>query len=278
MKLFLRLLVLIVCALWRHQALAQQLCNFGGRAAGMGNASVTHTDVWALGNNTAGLTGVQQPQLGLYVENRFGESAFTTVALQAAYPTKRHGTYGLSLSRFGDALFSQQHVGVGAAHKLGQFSVGAKADVWQVAVAGYGNQKAVTLSAGVQGEVVPNVYFGAFAYNLNQAQLATFEDERLPTVMKAGLAYRPTTRLLLAAETEKDIDHRADVKAGAEYAVLEGKFVLRTGFSTRTNRLSAGAGFQARQLQIDYAFGVAVPLGNSHHLALSYRLPTPRPD
>ncbi|GAB3821664.1 hypothetical protein GCM10028895_24270 [Pontibacter rugosus] len=204
----------------------------------MGGAAVTLQDVWALSNNTAGITALEQPTAGVYVENRFGIEAFTTVALQAVYPTARYGTYGLSFSRFGDELFSQQHAGVGVAHKLGQFSLGAKADVWQVSAEGYGSQKAVALSVGGLGEIIPDLYFGAFAYNLNQAKLASFEDERLPTIMKAGLSYQFTTKLLLAVETEKSIDYDADFKAGVAYQVLKEKFILRTGFSTLTSRLT----------------------------------------
>lgn len=255
-----------------HRAQAQQLCNFGARAAGMGGAAVTFQDVWALGNNTAGLAYLEHPSAGVYVENRFGQNAFTTVALQAVYPTQRYGTYGLSLSRFGDALFSQQHAGFGVAHKLGQFSLGAKVDVWQVAVEGYGSQKAVALSVGGMGEIIPDLYFGAFAYNLNQAKLASFEDERLPTIMKAGLSYRPTAKFILAAETEKNIDYDADFKVGVAYELLKEKFILRTGISTGTSSLTFGTGFRARQLQVDYAFGSTTPIGNSHHLSVSYSL------
>lgn len=262
------LFILLTSAL-RH-AQAQELCNFGARTAGMGYTSVAVADVWSVANNTAGMANFTAPALAVYAANRFGERAFTTVALQAVYPTQTYGTYGLSLSRFGDALFSQQHAGLGVAHKLGQFSLGANADVWQVAVQEYGSQKAVAFSAGVQGEIVPDLYFGAYAFNLNQARLASFEDERLPTIMKTGLSYRPTSRLLLAAETEKNIDHDADFKAGAEYALLQDRFILRSGFSTLTGSLSFGAGFVARQLQVDYAFGSTTPIGNSHHVSVGY--------
>lgn len=248
---------------------AQADVPMGARAAALGNASVTLPDLWAQHNNVAGIASLAQPEAGVYVQNRFGMRAFTTVALQAVYPTGKYGTYGLSLSRFGDELYSQQALGLGVAHKLGQFSLGAKADVWQVAVEGYGSRKAITLSMGVQGEVIPNLHFGAYAYNLNQAKLASFEDERLATVMKAGLAYKPYQRLLLAVETEKNVDHPADFKAGAEYQLLKEKFTLRTGFSTLTNKATFGAGFQARRLQVDYAFGSTTLLGFSHHLAVS---------
>ena len=243
----------------------------GARAAGLGNASVTLPDLWALQNNVAGMADLKQPEVGAYVENRFGIRAFTTVALEAVYPTDKYGNYGLSLSRFGDELYSRQSVGLGVAHKLGQFSLGAKADVWQVSVKGYGSRKAVTLSAGLQAEVIPDLYFGAYAYNLNQAKLADLEDERLPTIMKAGLAYRPYKKLLLAIETEKNIDFDADFKAGLEYSLLQEKLALRTGFSTLTSKAVFGAGFRARQLQIDYAFGATTLLGQSHHLSIAYQ-------
>lgn len=242
----------------------------GARAAGLGNAAVTLPDIWALSNNVAGIADLEQAEVGAYADNQFGVRAFTTVALQAVYPTGKCGSYGLSLSRFGDELYSRQSVGAGVAHKLGQVSFGAKAEVWQVSVRGYGSRKAVTLSAGLQTEVIPNLYFGAYAANLTQAKLAEFEDERLPTIMKAGLAYHPYKKLLLAIETEKNIDHKANFKAGLEYRLLQEKLALRTGLSTLTGKATFGAGFRARQLQVDYAFGTTV-LGQGHHLSLAYQ-------
>jgi hypothetical protein len=253
-------------------AFAQNDFPGGARAAALGNASVTIPDLWALHNNIAGISTLSQPALGVYADNRFGIRAFTTAALYAVYPTTNYGSYGISLSRFGDELFSQQHVGVGAAHKLGQFSIGAKLDLWQVSAKGYGNQKAVAISLGGQGEIVPNLFFGAYAYNLNQAKLTTFEDERLPTIMKAGLSYKPIDRVLLAIETEKSIDYDADFKAGIEYQFLKEKLTLRTGFSSLTSQSTFGVGFKARSLQIDYALGSTSQLGLSHHLSISYKL------
>ncbi|MFD3000008.1 hypothetical protein ACFS7Z_06525 [Pontibacter toksunensis] len=270
------IIVLFIGLVLLSEAHAQADEPMGARAAALGNASVTLPGLWALHNNVAGIANMVQPEVGAYVHNRFGISAFTTVALQAVYPTGKYGTYGLSMSRFGDELYSQQALGIGVAHKLGQFSLGAKADVWQVAVEGYGSRKAVALSVGGQGEIIPNLYFGAYAYNLNQARLSSFEDERLATIMKAGLSYRPHLRLLLAIETEKNIAHDADFKAGIEYQVLKEKFTLRTGFSTLTGKATFGAGFQARQLQVDYALGSTTLLGLSHHLSLSYQFDVAR--
>ena len=226
--------------------------------------------MWALHNNIAGLAGLTQTQFGAYAENRFGVRAFTTVALLGIYPTSKFGVYGISLSRFGDALYNRQHIGVGAAHKLGQFSLGAKVDVWQVAVQGYGSRKTATIAVGGQAEIVPGLYFGAHAYNLNQAKLADFEDERLPTIMKAGLSYMPYKKLLLLAESEKNIDHNATFKVGIEYQLFPDKFILRSGLQSLTNTLYFGAGLVARQLIVDYAYGTTTLLGSSHYLSVAY--------
>jgi hypothetical protein len=251
-------------------AKAQTDVPFGARAAALGNASATIPDLWAIHNNIAGIAGLTQPQIGAYAENRFGVRAFTTAALLGIYPTTKYGVYGISLSRFGDELYNRQHIGLGAAHKLGQFSLGIKADVWQVAVQGYGSRKAVTIAVGGQAEIVSGLYFAAHAYNLNQAKLADFEDERIPTIMKAGLSYMPYRKLLLLAETEKNIDHNATFKAGIEYQLFPDKFILRSGFQSLANPLNLGAGFMARQFIVDYAFGNTTQLGNSNHLSVSY--------
>jgi hypothetical protein len=263
--------VVLFTGMLPYELFAQADAPMSARAAALGNASVTLPDLWALHHNVAGIANLSQPEAGVYVENRFGIRAFTTVALQAVYPTAKYGSYGLSMSRFGDELYNQQSIGLGVAHKLGQFSLGGKIDIWQVAVEGYGSRKAVAISVGGQGEIIPGLYFGAHAYNLNQAKLAAFEDERLATVLRAGLSYKPHQKLLLAAETEKNIEHDADFKAGVEYQLLKEKLALRSGFSTLTNKATFGVGFQARQLQVDYAFGSTTLLGLSHHLSLSYK-------
>ncbi|CAA9221269.1 MAG: hypothetical protein AVDCRST_MAG95-551, partial [uncultured Adhaeribacter sp.] len=58
----------------------------GARAAGLAGAAVTLSDIWAIGNNVAGIAHLKKATVGIFAENRFGMQAFTTVGLQAAYP------------------------------------------------------------------------------------------------------------------------------------------------------------------------------------------------
>ena len=241
----------------------------GARAAALSGAAVTLADVWALSNNTAGIAGLKHIQFGAHFENRFGISAFNTAAFVAAIPTEKHGTFGIDAYRFGDELYSNQRVGIGAAHKLGFVSLGLKANVLQTRIEELGSHRAFVLDFGGQADLIKKLVFGAHVYNVTQARMAGFADERIPTVLKAGLSYRPYERLMINAETEKNIDYDADFKAGAEYIIAE-TVSVRAGFSTLTKSVTGGAGVKFRNFQADYALGNQTALGFSNYLSVSY--------
>ncbi|KAA9332233.1 hypothetical protein F0P96_12180 [Hymenobacter busanensis] len=256
----------------------------GARAAALGNASVTlGGDLWAVGNNVAGLAQLTRPEVGVYAENRFLIPNLNNAALAAALPLGRqpegstattapHGVAGLELQRFGDKRYSESRAGLGYAYRLGLISVGARLDMLQLSIEGLGSRRTVAASLGGQADVVPQkLTFGVYLYNLNQAKLAEYQDERVPTVLRAGLGFRPTTKVLLVAETEKDIDRDADFRAGVEYQVVDA-LTVRAGIATLTEQVSAGFGLRFGQLRVDYGAQLHNVLGLSQHLNVNFRL------
>lgn len=249
----------------------------GARAAALGNASATLSDVWAMGNNVAGLGQVQQAAAGFYAENRYLLKALNTVAVVAAIPLgtvesghAKSGVLGVEAQRFGGKLYSEQRVGVGYGYRGGLVSIGAQVAVLQVSIEGLGSRRVLAGSLGGQAELVPKrLVFGAYLYNLNQARLADYQEERVPTVLKAGLSYRPSERVMLNIETEKDVEQQADFKAGVEYRVIEA-LALRAGLRTLTEEATGGVGFRAGQLQIDYAAAWHSALGLSQHVGVAF--------
>ncbi|QNF35554.1 hypothetical protein HUW51_23645 [Adhaeribacter swui] len=242
----------------------------GARATGLSGAAVTLSDVWAIRNNVAGIAALKKAEIGVFAENRFNIAAFSTAGLQAVFPTKKLGVWGVDASRFGDEWYNEQQIGLGFGHRLGTVNLGIKADILQTRVAELGSKKVVVLSFGGQSEVIPHLVFGASIFNLNQAKLSDFMDERLPTVMRAGLSYRPIKQVLLVTEAEKQLEYPANIKVGLEYKIIE-KLTLRTGLATATEQFSFGTGFQAKQLQFDYGFGQQLVLGSIHQLAVSFK-------
>jgi len=236
----------------------------------MGGAAVTLSDVWALGNNTAGMAALKTPEVGAFAYNKFAIAELSTVGLLAVVPTAKYGTWGLDLQRFGGDLYNEQRLGVGLAHQLGVVRLGLKADVLQVRVKEWGSRKSVAFSLGGQSEVVPGLVFGAHIFNLNQAKLAEFEDERVPTVMTIGLSYQAAAKVLVVVEAEKELEFPAAVKAGVEYRLLPA-LGLRTGFHSGTRSGTAGVDVVFKQFQVAYAVGAQNQLGVSNYLSVGYK-------
>ena len=270
----------------------------GARAAALGNASVALPgEVWSMGNNVAGLGEIKQPTVGFYAENRYFSSALNVGALTVALPLgrpaaagagevmkgaegaapvpaaartwARHGVVAFEAQRFGGQLYNETRVGAGYGYRFGQISLGGRVDVLQVSIEGLGSRRVLLGTLGGQIEIVPQqLSFGASLYNLSQTKLASYQDERVPTILRAGLAYRPGTQVLLLVEAEKDVERDANFKVGLEYRPVSVLFA-RVGLASLTEQASAGVGVLAGAFQIDYAAAFQQALGFSQHLSVS---------
>ncbi|WP_157541529.1 hypothetical protein [Hymenobacter aerophilus] len=269
---------------------------WGARSAALGQVgSVLEADGWAGAANAAALGQLSRPTVGVGAENRYLLPTLNTVSLVVAVPlgyrsagapaaapvagvaatiagaeAPRYGTVGVTAQRFGGTLYSEQRLGLGYGYQLGTVRVGARVEVLQTSIQGLGSRRAVAASLGGQADIIPRkLTFGATLYNLNQARLAEYQDERVPTVLRAGLAWRPAEKVLLLVETEKDVEQDADFKAGLEYQPLPA-LALRAGLSTLTSQLTGGLGLRTGAFRIDYAAGWHETLGLSQQLSAAY--------
>ncbi|MBH8557572.1 hypothetical protein [Hymenobacter negativus] len=296
-------LLVVVSALWPGRMVRAQGNGSGvrgARAAALSNASVAIAgEVWSMGNNVAGISEIQRPSVGFYAENRYLSSALNVGALTVALPLgrttapdaggvmpgaegaapslspavaptwARNGVVALEVQRFGGVLYNETRVGAGYAYRFGQISLGARADMLQVSIEGLGSRRVVLGTLGGQIEIVPRrLSFGASLYNISQTKLASYQDERVPTILKAGLAYRPGSQVLLLVETEKDVERAANFKVGLEYRPVP-VLAARLGLASLTEQASAGIGVLAGAFQIDYAAAFQQALGFSQHLSVS---------
>ena len=266
----------------------------GARAAALGNASVALAgEVWSLGNNVAGLGEIQRPTVGFYAENRYFSPALNVGALTVALPLgrsqaaadaalegaavpalaartwARHGVVAFEAQRFGGVLYNETRLGAGYGYRFGQISLGGRVDMLQVSIESLGSRRVLLGTLGGQIEIVPQrLSFGASLYNISQTRLASYQDERVPTVLKAVLAYRPSSQVLLVVETEKDVEREANFKAGLEYRPVP-VLAARLGLASLTEQASAGIGVMTGMFQIDYAAAFQQALGFSQHLSVS---------
>lgn len=257
----------------------------GGRAQALGNASTTLSgEVWAVANNAAGLGSITRPTAGVYLENRYLITSLNVAAAAVALPLgvvepaaaglparASHGVLGVEAQRFGGVLYTETRLGAAYGYRLGVVSIGGRLDVLQVSFQDLGSRRVLAAALGGQADILPQrLTLGVQLYNLTQARLADYQDERVPTVLRVGLAYRPGKQVLLLAEAEKDVEHDAGLKAGLEYLPVP-VVAVRLGYASLSQQATCGVGLRAGDFQFDYAAGWHSALGLSQYFSVAWQ-------
>ncbi|WP_370089612.1 hypothetical protein [Ekhidna sp.] len=242
--------------------------NLGGRSAGMAGASLTLGDEYSLFNNIGGLGRVENHSAFAAYQNRFGVTEFQVVGAGAVYHSDI-GNAGVGFYKFGDDLYSEQRVHLAFGNKIQMVSLALGVDLLQYNISTIGTNRALAIQFGGIAEINKQLRFGMHIFNLNQAQLDTETADKIPTIMKGGLSYRPSDELMINLEVEKDLDFDEVFKAGIEYQVVENVFV-RTGISTEPFLGAFGVGFHPKNLKFDYAYSNDSRLGSIHEISVAY--------
>lgn len=239
----------------------------GARAQGMGNLRVHGNDPWSYFNNPAGLSQLEDSNLALGIDQRYGLAELGTFDFTGAWKTKQ-GTWAAGISRFGGKLFNQHLLGIAFSNQMGIVSIGTKAEVFQTQIEGFGTANTFVLSIGGLAELSPDFHIGASIFNLNRAKISKASTQRLPTGISMALHYRPIDKLSWQVELEKDILIDPVFKTGIEYGLQQWIF-LRVGVNTQPSKLFYGLGIVYEKLKIDYAYSQNHALGATHHLSLN---------
>jgi hypothetical protein len=242
----------------------------GARANGMAYASACLYDEWSLCNNVAGLAKIKTPQVAFSYNAIPSFKFFNRMAAAFIVPVSGAAA-GFNIFRFGDDLYSEQILSLGFANQFGLASLGLKINYLQYRAEGLGTNTAFTVSFGGLAELTSQISVGAHIVNINQPVINPSTGERIPTRLVAGLGFKPSTKIVIGAEIEKDLQYPPLLKAGIEYQFLK-KVAFRTGFSIHPEVAFFGTGFKGNKFDIDYALEVNDPLGFVHQATVAYRL------
>ncbi|MBU1822656.1 MAG: hypothetical protein KKG00_14255 [Bacteroidetes bacterium] len=246
----------------------------GARAWGMGNAMVAQADRYAVVNNVAGLATLTEASLFSSFHSYHGFDGLSTLAFGVVLPVRKELVAGFSVQRFGDKIYNELAFGLGVAHRINRVSLGLKIGYRQLAVVAQNvalSRKALVVEMGGIAQLSKTVFFGTHIYNLAQGSYSGENAERLPTVLRTGFTYVPTSSLRLSAEFVKNTDYPASLRAGLEYEVIS-HFTIRTGINTKPYTNHVGVGFAGDSFAMDYAASSHPQLGWSHHVTLAYTL------
>jgi hypothetical protein len=244
----------------------------GARAAGLGYTTSVAEDDWSLFNNVAGLAHVDQLSASFAYEVRPALMGANRMAASILAPSKV-GTLGVGIFRFGDDVYSEHQVSVGVGNQIGNTSLGAKINYTQYRVESFGNITALSFDFGGITRITSQLSIGAYITNLTQSKLIGTDGERLPTKLIVGIGFRPSDKLFVATELEKNIDYQATWKSGLEYSIYK-KVFFRTGFNLNPNATYFGLGAQKKNLKFDYAIRFNQLTGTAHQASAIYIIPS----
>jgi hypothetical protein len=178
-----------------------------------------------------------------------------------------NGGFQAGIFRSGDDLFNEQKIALSYANKLGISSLGVSVQYIQYHAEGFGNKGVPSICAGGITELTKWLSIGAYVVNLTQPDIA--EGEKLPTFLILGASAKPSEKILVLAETEKNITEDVIVKVALEYQFNK-KICFRTGFHPSPAAGFFGFGFHSRKIEIDYGFSYMPDVPNHHQCGIGY--------
>ena len=245
----------------------------GARSWGLANAVVARYDPMAFSGNIAGIAGTGGAQFFSGVDTYYGFDGLNTLSFGGVIPYSKDLAVGFSVLRFGDKLYNESNISLGAGHQIDRISIGLKVNYLQTSVnipSYMANHGALVFEMGGIVQLSSKLFLGAHAFNLFRAKYSGEYRTEVPTVLKVGLQFEPIKLLKLSVELNKNTDLPISVLMGAEYQFYKNVF-LRAGLIGKPLSNHFGVGFVAKKLLFDYALHTNQSLGMSHHLSVGIR-------
>lgn len=244
------------------------------RIMGLGGIySPLSDDRSALGN-PAGLAFCRMSAVSASAERRFVLRELQSVSLSAALPfAGLLGGVGLSVESAGFESFSQMRYGLAYGKSLiaDKLALGIKMWWLQTYITDYGSAGAPSFDLGLMSKLSEKLTIALYVLSPIRVKLA---GEPLDGLLRWGLAYMPSPKVVIFTELEKDIRHPLNGKAGIEYKPLP-SLALRCGWNTEPAAINAGLGMLiARQWSIDMAFSYHQWLGFSPVCSITFQQKT----
>lgn len=242
----------------------------GAQSVGLGGSSVMFENSNSIFSNQAGLAALRKMEFSINSEQRFLLSEIRAISAGGALPVGKSGTFGLGLQYYGFKAFNEQRVSLGYGRKISNKLALGASFIWSnTSIPEYGNKGVFTFDLGLMAHISSKVSFGAHIFNPLRSKIT--EGEALPSIIKLGLRYQPSSVVRIIGEVEKDIEYGIRTRWGTEYDVLD-QLVLRFGLATQPTEFSFGFGYKVKnKIQIDVAASYHQVLGITPSLGVIIR-------
>lgn len=243
----------------------------GASSSAIGHATVAYSDLWSTHHNQAGLGWLTNAQIGSYYESRFLLKELGVNAGALALPTQ-YGTMGCVFSSYGIEQFKETRLKIAYGKAFGNIvSAGIGLNYLSLRTSEYyGKQNAVFAEAGIQTKINSSFILGFHIFNPTRSMISKKNNEYLPTILRTGITYIISEKLLICAEAEKNIRYPVRIKSGIQY-VPKKEICLRAGISTNPSIVSFGFSTVIGKLSIDITSSFHQVLGFSPSASLMYK-------
>ena len=248
--------------------LSGQLSFDSARGMGMGGSGLTFKDIQSIWTNQAGLAYMEDWSAAVFGQQHFLVSEIQSAGAAAAIATGS-GTFGISANYLGFETYREQKVGLAYGRKLTDgLALGAQFLLLNTNIENYGSRSLFTFEAGMLAELLPQLTIGFHVFS--PIRMEWLEGDRVPTIFSLGAGYRPSAKLLITTEVEKDIEYEARFRGGIEYRIVE-QLQLRAGVATKPTNVHFGLGFRvAEKINLDAAVRYHQVLGYTPGVGISF--------
>lgn len=243
----------------------------GSRSVSLANASVCLEDVWAYHHNPGALAGIQHVSAGAYYEARFLARELQTQALALAIPLKK-GVLSVGSQFYGYEQYRHTRAGAGYSLLLGEkIGAGVQVNLQQLRFGGnYGSSTNATVEAGFLATISPKWKIGASVLNIGRQRIAPLENDRFTSVIRIGSHYRPSKKVAVLLEAEKQVVYPITFRGALEYLPAE-SFAVRFGAQSGPTEFAFGVGYKTSGFQFDAGTKYHAVLGWTPNVGLCYQ-------
>lgn len=243
----------------------------GARSVALSNASVCLDDVWAYHHNPGATASIRTISIGAYYETRFLTKELQTQALVLAIPLKV-GVISAGAQFFGYEQYRNTRAGLGYSMKFTDFlQFGVQGNIQTLRLGGnYGSTISGTIEAGLLAKISEKWSIGISVMNIGRQRINPVND-RFATIMRAGCQYKPSKKVSIFVEVEKQIITKISFKGAVEYQPVKPVYI-RIGAQSAPMEFALGFGYKVSGFSIDLGSKYHQTLGWTPNIGLNYQL------
>lgn len=239
------------------------------RSTALGGSSLFYSGPFSSFQNAANLALLPKMAVGLNVGNKFQLGDIRNYSLGFALPT-RSGTFALGIFQEGIPAFKESRIALAYGRMLTEdLYFGVDFDLLNINIENHGSTSAFTFGLGLNYKISKNIVMAAHVFNPLNSSWTSAETDRVPAIIRLGAQYKPSEKVSVQLEVEKNNQFSAQFKGGIWYEVLE-NFQVGGGISTSPSAFHFGFQFEAKEFSIGMANMYHPTLGHSPQLTLVY--------